>query len=252
MIEAGKTVVITAAATGIGRAIAEAFLRHDCRVFACDINEPALAEFRSAEADVKTYRCDVSSRDDVDTFFDQLAGDLDVIDVFVNNAGIGGPVARLEDVEPDEWDRTIATDLSSVFYCSRRAIPMLRSPGGCMINLSSTAALFTCPSRAPYVASKWGVIGLTKTMAAELGPRGIRANVICPGSVEGDRIDRVISREASLQNKSEAEVRDALSTDSALGRMMRPEEIANTAIYLASDLASGVSGQVLAVDGHTV
>lgn len=244
--------MITAAATGIGRAIAEAFLAHDCRVYVCDINEVALAEFAAADSRVRTFSCNVAKHADVDRFFDSLQAELDVIDVFVNNAGIAGPVASLEDVEPADWDRTIATDLSSVFYCSRRAVPMLQSPGGCVINLSSTAALFTCPSRAPYVASKWGVIGLTKTMAAELGPRGIRVNVICPGSVEGERIDRVISREATLQNKSEAEVRQVLSGESALGRMMKPEEIANTAIYLASDLATGVSGQVLAVDGHTV
>ena len=252
MIEAGKSVVITAAASGIGRAIAEAFLAQGCRVFVCDINQSALEEFAAAHPQLKTYACDVSSPPDVDGFFDALAGELDAIDVFINNAGIGGPVANLEDVEPADWDRTVAIDLSSVFYCSRRAIPMMASPGGCIINLSSTAALFTCPSRAPYVASKWGVIGLTKTMAAELGPRGIRVNVICPGSVEGDRIDRVIARSASLQDKSEKEVRDLLSAESSLGRMMKPEEIANTALYLASDLASGVSGQVLAVDGNTV
>ena len=161
-------------------------------------------------------------------------------------------MANLEDITPEEWDRTLAVDLSGQFYVTRLAVPMMKSAGsGSIINISSTAALFGCPMRAPYSASKWAVIGLTKTLAMELGPWGIRVNAICPGSVEGERIERVIRRAATQRNKTPEEIRDAYQRQTSLRRFISADEVANMAVFLASDLCGSISGQAMSVDGHT-
>lgn len=245
-------VLITAAAAGIGRSIAESFLADGYRVHICDLDEDALAEFQAAHPSASVSVCDVSSVDAVAALFDDVRRCYgDRLDVLVNNAGIAGPVANLEQIDPVDWERTLAVDLNSVFYCCRQAIPLLKKSAGCIINMSSTAGLYGFAGRAPYVASKWAIIGLTKTLAKELGPFGVRANAVCPGSVAGDRIDRVIEKEAERLNMTATRVREAFEAECSLGRFVQPQEVANTVLFLATPGAAAISGQVIPVDGNT-
>jgi NAD(P)-dependent dehydrogenase (short-subunit alcohol dehydrogenase family) len=170
----------------------------------------------------------------------------------VNNAGIAGPTAAIEDIAIEDWRRTLAIDLDGVFYCLRRAVPLLKQAGGgSIVNLSSTAGLFGFPQRAPYVASKWAIVGLTKTLAMELGPFGIRANAICPGPVEGPRIERVISAAAESQGVDPEVVRKGLTGNISMRTFVSAQDIANMALFVCTDLGRNISGQALAVDGHT-
>ncbi len=245
-------VLITAGGAGIGRAIAGAFHGAGARVHICDLDEDALAEARAALPGIGTSRTDVSDAAQVDRLFDQALAGLGGLDVLVNNAGIAGPTAALEDCDPADWRRTLAINLDGQFYCLRRAIPALkRAGGGAIVNLSSTAGLFGYPLRGPYVASKWAVIGLTKTLAMELGPFGIRVNAVCPGAVEGPRMDRVIAAEAAAGGVSEQEIRASYTRGSSLRCFIKPEEIADMVLFLCGPGGAKVSGQALAVDGHT-
>ena len=170
----------------------------------------------------------------------------------INNIGIAGPTKYLQNISIDEWDNTIKTNLSSHFYFSKYAIPFLKkSKKASIINLSSTAGLYGFAQRSPYASSKWAIIGLTKTLAMELGKFKIRVNAICPGSVNGDRMDRVVSAKAKLINSSNKKVRKDLESMVSLNTFVEKEDIASMALFLLSDASHNVSGQVMTVDGNT-
>ncbi|MFM7785496.1 MAG: SDR family oxidoreductase, partial [Gammaproteobacteria bacterium] len=192
-----RTVLVTAGASGIGRVTAEAFLAAGHRVHVCDVSPEALTNLARENPAIGASRADVSAVADVDALFTEIEARYGRLDVLVNNAGISGPSAPVEEVSPEDWDRTLAVDLSGAFYVTRKAVPLLKRRGGAIVNMSSTAGLFGCPLRSPYVAAKWAIIGLTKTWAMELGPFGVRVNAICPGSVNGPRIEGVIERDAA-------------------------------------------------------
>lgn len=182
--------------------------------------------------------------------FDLAVECMGGLDVLVNNAGIAGPTKRVEDIGVDEWDRTIAVDLSSMFYCVRRAVPLLRQAGGgSIINLSSIAGRLAYPLRTPYAAAKWGVVGLTKSLAAELGPSNIRVNAILPGVVEGDRVNQVVKARAAARGISFEEAMEQFVAPVSLRRMVRAEDIANMAVFLATPAGMNISGQALSVCG---
>jgi NAD(P)-dependent dehydrogenase (short-subunit alcohol dehydrogenase family) len=247
-----QVVLITAGAAGIGRTIAQRFLQCGCQVHVCDIDPDSLKTFLNDFPNATGSLADVADPVQVDALFEDIIGLYGRLDVLINNAGIAGPVAQLEDISVADWDRTIAVNLNSQFYVCRRAIPLMKEANsGSIISISSTAALFGCPMRSPYSASKWAVIGLIKTLAMELGPWGIRVNAICPGSVDGERIDRVIKNDARRRGKSEQEVRDLYQRQTSLRRFVKADEVANMAIFLASDLCGAISGQAMSVDGHT-
>ena len=177
-------VAVSAGARGIGRTIAESLLEGGAEVYVCDVDDNALEEFKHRNPYAHAIKADAGSPADVDAFFDAIEASGEGLDVLVNNAGVAGPTARMEDIAVEDWVSTVNVDLNSFFYFSRRAIPMLRKAGGgSIINISSNAAFFGFPLRSPYTASKWAIIGLTKTMAMELGADGIRVNALCPGSV---------------------------------------------------------------------
>jgi NAD(P)-dependent dehydrogenase (short-subunit alcohol dehydrogenase family) len=245
-------VIITAGGAGIGRATARAFHAAGARVHICDVDAATLADAQAELPGLGVSEADVSDPDQVDRLFDAALDALGGLDVLVNNAGIAGPTALLEDCEPAEWRRTLAINLDGQFYCLRRAIPALKAAGGgAIVNLASTAGLYGYPRRGPYVASKWAVVGLTKSLAIELGPSGIRVNAICPGSIEGPRMDRVIAAEAAATGSSEEEVRQAYMRNTSMRCFIDAEDIANMAVFLCSPAGAKVSGQALAVDGHT-
>ncbi len=247
---AEKRVVVTAAATGIGHAIARGFLDAGARVHICDVDSEALAAFQAPGLGGTV--ADVADEAAVDRLFDDALDRLGGLDVLVNNAGIAGPTGEVETLDPEEWRRTIAVNLDGQFYCLRRAVPLLKQAGGgSIVNLSSTAGLFGFPLRAPYAASKWAVVGLTKTLAMELGPFGIRVNAICPGPVEGERIDRVIAAHAEAMGESIAEARKSMTRRISMHTFVTAEDIAKMVLFICSDAGAKVSGQALAVDGHT-
>ena len=243
-----RSVLISGAASGIGRAIAEAFLAAGDKVHVCDSSSDAIADFRKANPGAKATQADVSNAADVANLF----AEIDKLDVLINNAGIAGPSAGVEAVETDAWDKCIAVNLSGAFYMTHHAVPLLKqSNAASIINMSSSAGLFGTPMRSPYAASKWGLIGLTKTWAMELGPHGIRVNAVCPGCVSGPRIEGVIERDAAERGVSTEKIRDVYERQSSMRTFVAPEEIADTVLFLASDKAGKISGQAMSVDGHT-
>ncbi|MGQ0662019.1 MAG: SDR family oxidoreductase [Pseudomonadota bacterium] len=246
----GLRTIVTAGGAGIGRAIAATFLDAGARVFICDIDEAALARARAEMPLAGAIIADVANRAEVDRLFAAATGALGGLDAMVNNAGIGGPTAPVEDVAPDDWDRTLAVNISGMFYCSRLAVPLLKKAGGgSIINLSSVAGRLGFPLRSPYAASKWAVVGFTKTLAMELGPHDIRVNAIQPGLVAGERIDRVIAAKAKARGVSFEEQRRTLLSHVSLGRMVSDQDIADMALFLASDAGRNITGQALSVCG---
>ena len=243
-----KTVLISGAASGIGRSIAEAFISEGATVIVCDSSAEAIAEFSAANPTATAIQADVSNTDDVDRIF----SDLETLDVLVNNAGVSGPSAGVEDVATEAWDNCIAVNLSGAFYMTNKAVPLLKNASAAsIINMSSSAGLFGTPMRSPYAASKWGLIGLTKTWAMELGPHNIRVNAVCPGCVSGPRIDGVIERDAKERGVDPQDIRNVYQRQSSMRTFVSPEEIADTVLFLASDKAGKISGQAMSVDGHT-
>jgi NAD(P)-dependent dehydrogenase (short-subunit alcohol dehydrogenase family) len=247
-----KRVVVTAGASGIGRVTAEAFLAAGARVYICDIDAKALQTCQSEQPAMRTMIADVAEETQVNKLFDAVAEAFGGIDFLVNNAGIAGPSANIEDCDPADWDRTLRVNLDSAYLCCRRALPMMKpNRSGCIINMSSSAGLFGFARRAPYVAAKWAIIGFTKTLALEVGAYGIRANAICPGSVEGDRMDRVIRADAAATGRPIEELRADAVRDTALKTFVSPRDVADMILYLCSDSGRRVSGQAISVDAFT-
>jgi len=174
------------------------------------------------------------------------------IDTLINNVGIAGPTGPMESLSISDWRNTIDINLNSHFYFTKHSIPLLKNnKGGSIINISSTAGLFGFPLRTPYVASKWAVIGVTKSLAMELGEFNIRVNAICPGSVSGDRMERVIEAKAKSTGISEEELQKDYESMVSLKTFVSKEDIANMALFLLSNEAHKISGQVMTVDGNT-
>jgi NAD(P)-dependent dehydrogenase (short-subunit alcohol dehydrogenase family) len=246
-----RIVLVTAGASGIGREIAQSFLASGDSVHVCDISEEAIADFLTANPRATATRCDVADSGQVDFLFDDIVARYGGLDILINNAGVAGPTARVEDVSPSDWDSTIGVDLNGVFYCTRRAVPLIKQVKGCIINMSSNAGFFGFPLRSPYTAAKWALIGLTKTWAMELGPDGVRVNAICPGSVNGPRIENVIKRDAQERGVSSESIRDIYQRQSSMRAFVDAQDIAATIQFLCSPAGKHISGQALAIDGHT-
>ncbi len=247
-----KVVLITGAASGIGKVTARKFGAAGFRVHVCDADPATVEGFAMANPDIGATVTDIADVGAVDRLFDEISERYGGLDVLVNNAGIAGPTAAVEDIAPADWDRAVAVDLSGQFYCTRRAVPLLkRAGGGSIVNIASNAALFGFPLRSPYTASKWALIGLTKTWAMELGPHGIRVNALCPGSVSGARIDRVIDRDAKERGMTPDEIRNVYARQSSMRLFVSAEDVAAMALFLTSDAGATISGQAIGIDGHT-
>jgi NAD(P)-dependent dehydrogenase (short-subunit alcohol dehydrogenase family) len=241
----GMRVAITAGASGIGRVIADGFAARGARVVVSDIDAVALD---SCGHD--GVRADAGSAAEMEAFVDTAVRRLGGLDVLVNNAGIAGPTARIEDIVPAELDATLQIDLAAMFHCARRAVPALRAAGGgSIVNMSSSAGRFGFARRAPYAAAKWGVVGLTKSLSIELGADAIRVNAILPGLVEGPRIRAVLAAKAAARGVSEAEQTAQALAATSLRCFVTPHDIANMVLYLCSPFGATISGQALAIDG---
>ena len=245
-------VLVTAGASGIGLATARAFAQEGARVHVCDVDEAALEALGTTDATLGRSVCDVADRASVGRMFADVVRSLGGLDVLVNNAGIAGPTARCEDLDPEAWERTLAVNITGQFHCARLAIPLLRqSRNASIANLSSAAGRFGFPMRTPYAASKWAVIGFTKSLSMELGPDGIRVNAICPGSVAGPRIESVIANKAAARGVAPDVVRQEMVSTVSLNRMVTAEDIAHAIVFLASPLGANISGHALPIDGDT-
>lgn len=245
-------VIITAGGQGIGRATAEAFLTSGAQVHICDIDAERLATCQAELPGLGTSIADVSNIDQVDSFIAKALDQMGGVDILVNNAGISGPAAPVEEIDPAGWEQTMAVNINGQFYCTRRVIPHLKAQrSGAIINISTTAGLYGYPNRSPYCASKWAVIGFTKTLAMELGAYNVRANVICPGSINNTRMDHVINIESEATGRSKEEIRENYYKQVSMRTFIDPEEIASTILFLSSPQAAKISGQVISVDGHT-
>ncbi|MGC6485505.1 MAG: SDR family oxidoreductase [Candidatus Puniceispirillales bacterium] len=247
-----RHVLITAGASGLGLAMAEAFLAKGDRVAVTDTDAAMLEKLATSHPDILGFNADAASESQMKQVFTTLPQVWDRLDILMANAGIAGPTAAVEDISLADWQRCLAVNLDGAFLATSLAAPWMKKQGGGVMTLtSSTAGLFGYPYRSPYAAAKWGIIGLTKTLAMELGPYGIRVNAICPGAVEGDRMDRVIANEAQARGIAEADLRQGYADCVSLKRFVTAEDIANTAVFLASPEAVNVSGMAMAVDGHT-
>ena len=243
-------VLITAGAAGIGLAIARAFHAGGAQVYCCDIDAAGLARAAAALPGLLVRRCDVGNRADVDAMVADAATRLGGIDVLVNNAGIGGPTRPVRDLDPADWDAVLRVNLTGTFDVTRNAIAhLIRSGHGVVINMSSAAGRFGYANRSAYAATKWALIGFTKTLAIELGEYGIRVNAIAPGAVDGERAERVFQGRAQATGQSIDDVKRQAMGNQSLQALVDPDDIARLAVFLASDAAKSISGQVIPIDG---
>jgi NAD(P)-dependent dehydrogenase (short-subunit alcohol dehydrogenase family) len=244
-----KRVLITAGANGIGLVMARAFAAEGYRVWVTDVDAGQIA---ALPAGIRGTLADAAQEPAMEALFADIAADWGGLDVLCANAGIKGPTAAIEDMPLEGWHQCLGVNLDGAMLAAKHAARLMKPAGaGVMIFTSSTSGLYGTPYRAPYVAAKWGVIGLMKTVAMELGPYGIRANAICPGSVNGPRIDRVIDAEATAKGMTPDAVRQGYASGTAMKRLTDPEDVADLAVFLASDRARMISGQAMAVDGMT-
>lgn len=240
----GLKVLVTAGASGIGLAIAQAFLDAGARVHVCDIDDKSLSEL---PAGITSTRADVSDEADVEALFRALCEHMDGLDVVVNNAGIAGPTAGMDEIGTDEWMRTIDINLNGQYLVAKRAIPLLKASSGLLVNMASVAGRLGFAYRTPYAASKWAVVGLTKSLASELGPDGVRVNAILPGIVNGPRIQRVIEDRARQRGISYAEMEKENLAKVSMRRMVEATDIAAMALFLSALGGANISGQALSV-----
>ena len=246
-----KVAIVTGGASGIGASIAGALLADGFEVFVLDIAIPDNPEPASL-AECQMMACDISDSEAVASAIDAIGSASHRVDVLVNNVGVSGPTAPVEDIDIQAWQQTIDTNLNAMFYVSKAVIPLMKAQrSGVIVNMASNAGLFGCPNRSPYAASKWAMIGLTKTWAMELGKFNIRVNALCPASVSGARIEGVIERDAAARGVTPEAVREVDERQSSLRSFTKVEDIASMVCYLAGPGGTSISGQAIALDGHT-
>ena len=244
-----RRVLITAGANGIGLVMAQAFQAAGDRVWVTDVDSEMVAALPPG---IRGSVVDASLELGMEALFADIAEAWGGLDVLCANAGIKGPTAAIEDMDMAAWHQCLAVNLDGAMIAAKYGARLMKpAKSGVMIFISSVSGLYGNPFRAPYVAAKWGVIGLMKTVAMELGPHGIRVNAICPGSVNGPRIDRVIDAEAAAKGMTPDAVRHGYASGTAMKRLTDAQDVADMALFLASDGARMVSGQALAVDGMT-
>jgi NAD(P)-dependent dehydrogenase (short-subunit alcohol dehydrogenase family) len=247
----GLRALVTAGGSGIGRVIAQYLFEAGAKVHICDVQAKLLDTCRGAFPGLATTVADVSDDSAVDHLFADVQRNLGGLDVLVNNAGIAGPTAAIEDIDPKEWRRCIEVDLTSQFLVTRRAVPMLKANGsGVIINMSSAAGRLGYAFRTPYASAKWGVIGFTQSLAKELGPHGISVNAILPGIVSGPRMQGVIKARADQLGMTYEQMEQEYVGKVSLRRMVTAEDVAAMVLFLVSPLGRNVSGQSIGVCGN--
>jgi NAD(P)-dependent dehydrogenase (short-subunit alcohol dehydrogenase family) len=251
-----KKIIISAGASGIGWATAKVCLSKGAIVYLCDIDIKSLNKTKKHPLTNKklfTYKCDASDEYEVSNFFNLINKKTKKIDALINNVGVAGPTGTIEKLNSDDWEQTLKINVISHFYFSKLAIPMLKkNKGGSIINISSGAGIMGFPLRSPYAASKWAVVGVTKTLAMELGKFKIRVNAICPGTIKGDRMVRVIRDKAKFLKVSKKKVEKEFVSMASMNCWIYEEDIGKMCCFLVSEDAERISGQIISVDGNTI
>ena len=224
-----KKIIISAGASGIGLATAKICLARGAYVYLCDIDSKSLNKLNKHPLNNKklfAYHCDASNEYQVSDFFEKVKKKTKKIDALINNVGIAGPTGSLEKLKSKDWENTIHVDVNSHFYFTKKAIPLIKkSKNGSIVNISSTAGILGFPLRSPYAASKWAIIGVTKTLAMELGKFNIRVNAVCPGTIKGDRMKRVIKDKAKFTKVSTKSIEKDFISMSSMKQWILEEDI---------------------------
>ncbi len=246
-----QRVIVTAGGSGIGRAIAERFLAAGAQVHICDIAPDTLDDALAAHDGLRGSVADVGAPGDVEKLVTEAAGWMGGVDVLVNNAGISGPRAALEDISYEDWDRTITVNLNGMFYCIKNVAPLMKAQNsGCIVNISTASAKVALPMRSPYVASKVGVLGLTHTVAREYGPFGIRCNAILPGLIDNERGRNILANQAKEKGVRFEEAEQDFIKFISLRAWIDPSEVGDLAVFLASPAGRHITGQNIGMDGN--
>ena len=248
----GNKVIVSAGGSGIGLAIVEGFLAEGAEVATCDINPDLVSQFKRNHPSVYCEEMDVADAQAVQQFTQSAIGKLGGLDCLVNNAGIAGPTSPIEEIPEADWERCLSVCLSSQYFFTKACVSSLRkSSNPSIVNISSAAGKYGFAFRTPYSTAKWGVIGLTKSLAIELGPDQIRVNAILPGLVSGERQQRVLKAKAEKRGVSFGEIEQEAFSYTSIKSYVTPQDIANQVLYLASEKGKLISGQAISVDGDT-
>jgi len=249
-----KKIIISAGASGIGWSTAKVCLSRGAIVYLCDIDNKSLNKIRKHPLNNKklfSYEFDASDEHEVSNFFQQVNKKTKKIDALINNVGVAGPTGTIEKLSSEDWERTLKINVISHFYFTKLAIPMLKkNKGGSIINISSGAGIMGFPLRSPYAASKWAVIGVTKTLAMELGKFKIRVNAVCPGTIKGDRMVRVIRDKAKFLKVSKKLIEKDFISMASMNCWIYEEDIGKMCSFLISEDGEKISGQAIPVDGN--
>ena len=250
-----KKIIISAGASGIGLAITKVCLNRGATVFLSDINEKFINKLKKSNKSTKLhiFKCDASDEDQVKNLFERIKKKTSKIDCTINNVGIAGPTATFEKISLRDWEKTLRTNVISHFLFTKLSIPMIKkNKGGSIINISSDAGVMGFPLRSPYAASKWAVIGITKTLAMELGKYKIRVNTILPGTIKGDRMIRVVRDKANFLKISKKKVEKEFLSMSSMRSWIYEDDIGKMCSFLISDDALRISGQIIGVNGDAI
>ena len=246
-----QRVIVTAGGSGIGRAIVDRFVAGGARVHTCDVQQELLDGVIASDDRISGSLADVGEPKDGEEMVAAAVEVMGGIDVLVNNAGIGGPRAALEDISYADWDRTIGVNLNGMFYCIKNVAPHMKAQkSGCIVNISTASAKVALPMRSPYVASKVGVLGLSHTVAREYGPFGIRCNTILPGLIDNARGRGIVANQAAERGISVEEREAEFLEFISLKCWIDPTEVGDLAVFLASDAGRHITGQEIGMDGN--
>ena len=252
-----KTAIVTGGGRGIGKAISLMFAREGADISLAARSTDLMMEV-SREIATLGRRClvnttDLTKIDQINGMVKRTCDEFGRIDILVNNSGVAGPTKYVHEITPQEWDETFDVNLRGAFLCCRAVVPvMIGQGGGKIINIASMTGKRPLPMRTPYCATKMGLIGFTRSVAAELGKFNINVNAICPGAVEGPRIEKVIKDAAAAEGVPEEVVRTRFVSPSPLGRMVSAEDVARLAVFLASDDSRNMTGQDINVTAGVV
>ncbi len=248
----GNKVIVSAGGSGIGLAIVEGFLAEGAEVATCDISPELVSQLKRNHPSVYCEEMDVADAQAVQQFTQSAIGKLGGLDCLVNNAGIAGPTSPIEEIPEADWERCLSVCLNSQYFFIKASVFSLRkSSNPSIVNISSAAGKYGFAFRTPYSTAKWGVIGLTKSLAIELGPDQIRVNAILPGLVSGERQQRVLKAKAEKRGVSFGEIEQEAFSYTSIKSYVTPQDIANQVLYLASEKGKLISGQAISVDGDT-
>jgi NAD(P)-dependent dehydrogenase (short-subunit alcohol dehydrogenase family) len=246
-----ERVLVTGAGDSVGREIAQQFVARGHRVHICDVRADAVQATLAANPGLSGSVVDVGKREDADRLFVDARKAMGDVSILVNVVGMAGPRANIEDINEDEWERTISVNLNGMFYCMKRAIPMLKANGGgSIVNFSTCSTRTGLPFRAPYIASKAGVEGLTRNAARELGPFGIRCNAILPGIINNQRFNFIVSRNAAATGRSAADIEADYLKYVSLRSKVELTDLAEMVLFLSLDTGRKITGELLAVSGN--